>query len=92
MTEHQMTPQEFAAKVDAEVAAKREADRRKALGLPPVKTEWSAQDHIATAERVRVAEERKKEAAKLPDARSMTDAEFQEACRKAGINVTSALM
>ena len=92
MTEHQMTPQEFAAKVDAEVAAKREADRRKALGLPPVKTQWSPEDHEATARRVAAAEARKEAAAKLPDARTMTDAEFEAELRRQGINVTSALM
>ena len=92
MTTEQMTPQEFAAKVDADVAKAREEARRKALNLPPVKTHWSPEDHEATRQRVAAAEARHKASAVLPDARTMTDQEFQEACRKAGINVTSALM
>ena len=81
-----------AKKTDEDKAAEREAARLRAMGIKPPKTSWDQSDHEATARRVAAAEARRQEAAKLPDARTMTDQEFQEACRKAGINVSSALM
>ena len=81
-----MTPQEFAAKADADFVNKKEAERRKALGLPEPKLAYTEADHAATRQRVAAAEEKRKADQQLPDVRGMDDQQFAEACRKAGVN------
>ena len=86
---NEMTPQEFAAKADADFVVKKEAERRKALGLPEPKLAYSEADHAATRERQAAAEARREEAAKLPakSALEMTDEEWKAELSRRGISV-----
>ena len=81
-----------AKKTDEDKAAEKEAARLRAMGVKPPKTKWDQSDHDATTARIEAERLRKEAAAKLPDARSMTDQEFEAELRRQGINVTSALM
>ena len=81
-----------AKKTDEDKAAEREAARLRAMGVKPPKRAWTEEDHEATRQRVAAAEARATEAAKLPDARKLSDIEMDEALRKAGIFVPRGLM